>query len=103
MAEANWTDIGAAEELGARQLSRVRVGAKEVAVTFRDGVFGVLSNACNHVGGPLGEGRLEGDFVACPWHGWRYDVTTGANEIVPDLPTQKYEVKVDGDDVLVDV
>lgn len=103
MAEANWTDIGAAEELGARQLSRVRVGAKEVAVTFRDGVFGVLSNACNHVGGPLGEGRLEGDFVACPWHGWRYHRCTGQGE--PGSETDfvpSYPVKVENGRVLID-
>jgi hypothetical protein len=30
-------------------------------------------------------------------------VTTGANELVPDFPTQKYEVKVEEDDILVDI
>jgi nitrite reductase/ring-hydroxylating ferredoxin subunit len=51
----------------------------------------------------LGEGELDGKTVICPWHGWRYDVTTGANELVPDLPTNSYEVKVEGEDVLVNL
>ena len=40
---------------------------------------------------------------SAPWHGWRYNVTTGENELVPDLPTQKYEVKIEGEDILVDL
>jgi len=41
------------------------------------GAFHVIENTCCHKGGPLGEGDLDGSVVTCPWHGWRYDVTTG--------------------------
>jgi nitrite reductase/ring-hydroxylating ferredoxin subunit len=51
----------------------------------------------------LGEGELDGTTVICPWHGWRYNVTTGDNELVPSLPTEKFDVQLDGDDVLVDL
>ena len=50
-----------------------------------------------------GEGELDGTTVICPWHGWRYNVTTGENELIPSLPTEKFEVKVEEDDVLVDL
>ena len=50
-----------------------------------------------------GEGELDGTTVICPWHGWRYNVTTGENELLPSLPTQKYEVKIEEDDVLVEL
>lgn len=33
---------------------------------------------CPHLEGPLFEGSLAGTVITCPWHGWRYDVTTGA-------------------------
>jgi len=36
-----------------------------------------LSDECRHQGGPLGEGSLKGTRLACPWHGWMYDVRTG--------------------------
>ena len=81
----------------------IEINGKPVAVFHVDGNFYAINDTCLHRGGPLGEGELDGKIVICPWHGWRYDVTTGANEIVPDLPTQKYEVKVDGDDILVDI
>jgi len=46
---------------------------------------------------------MDGTTVICPWHGWRYNVTTGENELLPNLPTQKFAVKVEDDDVLVDL
>jgi nitrite reductase/ring-hydroxylating ferredoxin subunit len=81
----------------------VEINGKPIAVFNVDGNFYAINEVCGHRGGPLSEGELDGKTVICPWHGWRYDVTTGANELVPDLPTQKYEVKIEGDDVLVDV
>ncbi len=42
-----------------------------------DGTVYALDNTCPHAGGPLGEGTLEGTHIACPWHGWKFDVLTG--------------------------
>ena len=42
-------------------------------------------------------------MVTCPWHAWDFDVTTGENSEDPDEKQDTYEVKVDGDDVLVAV
>jgi nitrite reductase (NADH) small subunit len=81
----------------------IEVNGKAVAVFNVEGNFYAINDICAHRGGPLGEGELDGKTVICPWHGWRYDVTSGVNEFVPDLPAQKYEVKVEGDDVLVDI
>lgn len=79
----------------------VEVNGKPVALFNVDGNFHAISNTCRHKGGPLGEGELEGPVVICPWHAWRYDVTTGANERDPSLPIEKYQVKIEGEDVLV--
>jgi nitrite reductase/ring-hydroxylating ferredoxin subunit len=81
----------------------IDVNGKLVAVFNVDGSFYAINDTCAHRGGPLGEGELDGKTVICPWHGWRYDVTTGANEFVPDLPQEQYQVKVEGDDVLVEI
>lgn len=37
----------------------------------------VILNACTHQNGPLGEGKIPGCLVACPWHGFKYDVRSG--------------------------
>ena len=42
-----------------------------------DGTIYAMDNTCPHAGGPLGEGPVEGNVVACPWHGWKFDIQTG--------------------------
>jgi nitrite reductase/ring-hydroxylating ferredoxin subunit/uncharacterized membrane protein len=36
-----------------------------------------LAETCSHLGGPLSEGRLEGDLIQCPWHGSRFSIRDG--------------------------
>src|ERR1700674_2838531 len=103
MAE-NWIDVGAADELSATPLRRISAQNRDIALSFRNGAFGALANACNHVGGPLGEGRLDGDYVTCPWHGWKFHHASGNGE--PGFEEDcvpAYPVRVEGGRVLVDI
>ena len=81
----------------------VEAGGTSVALFNVDGDFHALDNTCLHQGGPLGEGLCEATTVTCPWHGWQYDVSTGDCLNAPGLAVDKYEVRVDGDDVQVKV
>lgn len=81
----------------------VQADGQAIALFKVAGTFYAIHNACLHRGGPLGEGELDGQMVTCPWHAWRYDVTTGINEVNPDVKIQQYPVKVAGDDVLVEI
>jgi multimeric flavodoxin WrbA/nitrite reductase/ring-hydroxylating ferredoxin subunit len=76
----NWVDLGSAEALAHRPLQQVVVGKTRLAVSYVDGTFGVVSGVCNHVGGPLGDGRLVGEYITCPWHGWKFHCRTGEGE-----------------------
>jgi len=81
MAEVeNWVDVGAMEDLAAAPLKRVTAMNQELAISVKDGKLGAVSNACNHVGGPLGEGRLDGELIVCPWRHWKFDRCTGVGE-----------------------
>lgn len=51
-------DLGPVEELRDPPLRQVLVGRTKIALSCIDGEFGAISGVCNHVGGPLGEGRL---------------------------------------------
>jgi len=75
-----WIDVGAAEDFKRSPLREAKLGERLVAVSFRDGKFGVISNLCNHVGGPLGKGKLDGEFVVCPWHQYKFHRCTGEGE-----------------------
>jgi len=80
MSEPKWHDLGPAEDFRSRELQAVHVGRTKLALTWRDGAFSAISGTCRHVGGPLGEGTLEGEYVTCPWHGWKYHCRTGLGE-----------------------
>lgn len=80
----------------------VEVDGIEVVVVNLDGAFYAMENVCTHDGGPLGEGKLEGCQLICPRHGARFDVRTGAALTMPAVePAPTYEVRVEGDDILV--
>lgn len=79
----------------------VEIDGKSIAVFNVDGAFHAIDNTCLHKGGPLGEGILEGATVTCPWHGWEYDVKTGTGITNSQVKVKTYEVKIEGEDILV--
>ena len=82
----------------------VEVGGKKIAIFNVDGKYYAIDNTCTHRGGPLAEGALEGKEVTCPWHGAVFDVTTGEVLGPPaPKPVSRYEVRVSGKDIEVEV
>lgn len=79
----------------------ILVAGRPVALFNAGGTFYAMDNACLHRGGPVGEGSLDGDVVTCPWHGWEYDVKTGANVGNPTARLRTYKVLVEGNDVKI--
>lgn len=73
-----------------------------IALFNVDGTFYAIDNACPHAGGPLGEGKLREDgVVECPWHGWRFDVTTGLRVGNPNFEVPCCAVRVIDDQVQI--
>ena len=81
----------------------IEAGGKTIAVFNCEGTFYAIDNTCKHRGGPLGEGTLSGTTVTCPWHGWEYDVSLGACTMDASIKVQQFDVKVEGDDILLSV
>jgi nitrite reductase/ring-hydroxylating ferredoxin subunit len=79
----------------------VIVNGTKVALFRCGGAFYAIRNQCPHMGGDLGDGYLEGEIVRCPWHGWKFSVKTGKAPDTEVVGVRTYEVKVEGDDVLV--
>ena len=76
---------------------------KPVAIFKVGGEFYAIQNTCPHRGGPLGEGECEGTVVTCPWHGWRIDVSSGICADNPNIRVPRYQVKLENDDVWVEI
>ena len=83
-------------------VKRFSVSGKEIALFNLNGKFFAIAAHCTHAEGPLDEGSVEGNEVECPWHGARFDITTGKATSPPaSNDIQKYEVKLEGSDVMI--
>ena len=105
MKPAKWMKVAGANDLVPGQGKMVEVEGHTIALFNVDGTFYAMQGLCLHRGGPLGEGVTTCTIVTCPWHGWQYDITTGANVRNPD-PKAKlmtYPTRIDGSDVLVEI
>jgi nitrite reductase (NADH) small subunit len=100
---ATFVRVAARSDIPAGQGRAFDVQGKQIAVFNSRGSFYAIDNTCKHQGGPLSEGELNGTTVVCPWHGWTYDITTGVSPDDPECAVERYEVRVDGDDVMVGV
>ncbi|MFY7921387.1 MAG: Rieske (2Fe-2S) protein [Gemmatimonas sp.] len=78
MSQTSWIELGPVEQFTGRPLSTAMVGVVRVVVSWTDGQFGVLAARCNHAGGPLADGGLDGEYIVCPWHNWKYHCRSGA-------------------------
>jgi 3-phenylpropionate/trans-cinnamate dioxygenase ferredoxin subunit len=82
----------------------VEVEDRLIVLIRAAGHFYALDDVCTHDGGPLSEGPLDSQAgtIACPRHGAKFDIKTGAALTMPATkPTKAHDVKVDDDQVLV--
>lgn len=100
---SQWHQVARITELPPGTAKELTAGGRVVALFNVQGTFYALDGVCPHAGGPLGEGELSGCVVTCPWHGWQFDVTTGRHSLNPHLQHTTFSVKVEGDDVLVEI
>jgi multimeric flavodoxin WrbA/nitrite reductase/ring-hydroxylating ferredoxin subunit len=98
----SWIDLGSVEELRDPPLREIKAGTLRIALSYRDGKFGAVSGICNHVGGPLGAGTLDGEYVVCPWHHYKFHRCTGDGEPgYEDDRVPQYAVKIENGRVLL--
>jgi nitrite reductase (NADH) small subunit len=100
---ANWVQIAKASDCPPGSAGEFVAGERIVALFNVDGAYYALDGICPHQGGPLGKGKLTGCIVTCPWHGFQFDVTTGQHQTSRSLVHPRLAVRVEGDEVLVDV
>lgn len=98
-----WTRVCKVSELPPGSAKAVTIEGKAVALYNVAGKFYALDGVCPHRGGPLGEGHLDGNEVTCPWHAWTFDVTTGKCTALPDFDQPVFPVKVEGDEIFIEV
>lgn len=109
--------VASSDELpmGGRKL--VEVAGRSLGLFNVQGEIVAVLNVCPHELAPVCRGRVggttlpslpgefcwgrEGEILACPWHGWEFDLLTGQALADPRRRLRRYPVRVDGDRVLV--
>ncbi len=113
---AEFVEVAGVNDLKDGAMKMVTVAGKEVLLARVAGKHYATQDRCQHMGGDLSRGKLEGTVVTCPLHGSQYDLKDGhvvrwtkwsglllalAKMVKSPRPLKTYEVKVEGDKVLV--
>lgn len=101
---SEFVKVATLDEIPVNGSKLVEVDMFEIALFNLDGEIYAIENVCTHDGGPLVEGSIVNGYeVECPRHGARFDIRTGAALSLPAFePTASYEVRIEGQDVLIE-
>ena len=102
MAE-NYVKVAVTSDLKPGDVTMAKIDKVEVLIANLDGEFYAIDNYCPHEGWALHEGILEDDCIECPGHSHFYSVKTGQRTGVPSEMAKTFALKIEGDDILVDI
>ena len=89
--ESSYVEAGKVSEINNRQMKHVEIKGKEIVIANLDGKFYAFDERCGHMNSRLSHGNINQNIVTCPFHGAKFDITTGKKvgepvlEILPDM------------------
>jgi len=99
---ADFVKVATVDEVPEGGMKKVSASGNDLVIINAGGKFYAMGRICSHAGGPLDQGKLEGNAVKCPWHDSKFDVATGQVSGGPATEDQPvYEVRIEGNDILV--
>lgn len=98
-----WVRIASVSEMKPGALLECKHNGAVVALCNHEGSLHALDGRCPHRNGPLGQGNLADGRIICPWHAWEFDCRSGEYDMNSDVRLRRYQVRIDGDDVLADL
>ncbi|MCZ6463342.1 MAG: Rieske (2Fe-2S) protein [Proteobacteria bacterium] len=94
-AEAEWRDVGPADEIAANELRGVMVKGNRICLGRAGDDLFALEDTCPHAGGSLCEGIVDGKDVICPLHAYAFEAATGHCPDDPSCSVRRFEVRVE--------
>lgn len=95
--------VARADEIPEGERKIVNVDGISIGVFHHNGGWYALHNRCLHRGGPVCTGKLEGEIIECPWHGFKYILTSGQLVTDPKSHLDTFPVTVENGDVQISV
>ena len=114
----NFVEAGKTSEFKAGTKKKVLIQGHEILLAKVGDSYYAIGNRCAHMGGDLSAGKLEGTIITCPRHGSQFDVRDGTNirwmkgagfgaavgkVLKSPRPVPKYNVRVEGDTISIEV
>jgi len=96
--------VASKKDLELGKMIGVEAGGKPIFLVNLEGKYYAIGNVCTHMGCVLSSGVLKGETVQCPCHGSVFNVKTGSVVKGPaKKPEPAFQVRVEGDQILVNV
>jgi len=96
--------IGNSKDVAPGQMRMFDVEGTKVNVANANANLYAVDDTCTHMGCSLASGHLDGTTVTCRCHGSQFNVTSGAVIRGPaQRPVRSHQVKVEGEDILVEI
>jgi nitrite reductase/ring-hydroxylating ferredoxin subunit len=88
----NFVEAAKVDEIPSGKMKHIEINSKEIVIANVDGKFYAMDDRCAHMNAPLSMGNIMGNVVTCPFHGAKFDVTSGKKVAEPVLtPSQEME------------
>ncbi len=102
---ADYVKVAKVSDFGKDSFKTVQAKGKAIALANVDGAYFAVDDVCTHAGCSLGgEGFLKGNTITCGCHGAKFDVKSGKVLALPaTVPVNSYPVKVEGEDILIEI
>lgn len=99
-----YTKIATTDEIPVGKMKAFNLYGKDITIANSDGEYLAFDDTCTHAQCSLAGGFLDGFTLTCYCHGGQFDISTG--EVLappPPNPIRTYKVKVEGNDVLIEI
>ena len=99
---SDFVRVASLADLPANALMGITIAGTHVCLANADGTIYAFQDNCSHKDFPLHSGTLEGTRLECAWHGGTFDLESGRAVRLPAVkPIRMYDVRIEGDDILV--
>jgi 3-phenylpropionate/trans-cinnamate dioxygenase ferredoxin subunit len=107
----SFVQVTTIEQIPPNSMKAYTVNGRDILITSYEDNYYAMDLKCTHMGGNLSKGKLQGKIITCPRHGSEFDITTGKCISGPRLGIFKpkikdenvYAVKIEGNNILVDI
>ncbi|MDQ2683312.1 MAG: non-heme iron oxygenase ferredoxin subunit [Chloroflexota bacterium] len=104
--ELTFYPVAKVSDIGPGELKYVEAGPdyEPICLINFEGEFYALNDCCTHQDASLSDGEIVGDEIECPLHGGAFEIKTGLPASFPVVvPAETYQVKVEGDQILIGI